>query len=147
MTSQDRQSILKLVRTRVSNRADAEDIAQDVIIKLLTHEYKNKWGYIKSCVRTSCIDHYRRRAKYDRKYEGSTGSFARDPLCTRDVLDIPVRPAEPHLLIDFQRHFAALSPGMKATFCHEFLGIGFIVQTNSNTVKWRRHHLRKVLDQ
>lgn len=57
----------RFVRNRVRNRADAEDVLQDVLIKLLSHESPAEagklWPWVYAVARNHIIDFYRARAR------------------------------------------------------------------------------------
>ena len=109
------KELTALARSIVSNSAEAEDVLQDVIVKLLsdhsrTENVRNEYAFLRTCVRNEAVDHVRsvgREAPTDDELLGRFRSTASEEEY-REIEDLMwVRGYVRSLPEDMQRAFIA----------------------------------------
>ena len=140
--SEDMRSLLALARSIVRDAGEAEDVLQDVMLKLVSgqeelSDVKNPRAMLRQCVRNEAIDHLRKRRRELPTSDEVIAAFRE--RATKDEL----RELEDVLWI--KSYIEDLGPEMKQAFI-EYAIDGFTIAEISERMGVRADTLRKRFD-
>jgi RNA polymerase sigma factor (sigma-70 family) len=130
----ERGRLLRYIRRRIADAAEAEDILQDAFAELVaayrvTQPIEQVGAWLTRVVRNRIIDRFRRQSVR----ASGAGAPERDPAA-QDIAELlPAADGDPHaevlrahLLAQLEQALAELPPQQRAVFvAHELEGIGF----------------------
>jgi RNA polymerase sigma factor (sigma-70 family) len=157
----ERGRLLRYIRRRVADAAEAEDILQDAFSELvaayrLTQPIEQAGAWLTRVVRNRIIDRFRRQSVR----APSSAAPERGPAAPDSVELLPAADGDPHLqalraqlLEELEQALAELPPEQRAVFvAHELDGTGFkelAARTglSINTLLSRKHYATRFLRQ
>lgn len=152
-------SVRGLVRKWINNSEDAEDLVQEIVIKLMDNqeiEYKGSAAWLKTVTRNACMDLLRkrfRRSKYrdSSTYVATTDVYRYDDFPSVIPVDASAQPESRAMVSELKAVLSRIPEHQR--FVLTMYGSGYsyeeiadITSTNVGTVRSRLHYGRQRLN-